>query len=350
MTISFIKPSISSEDLERLNYSVKSGWWAPGFFTHLAEKKLSQFLLTQVSIVNSCTSALHLALIVNGVKPGDEVITTPLSWVATSNVILWMGAKPVFADVDPDTGLIDLKEVKKKITRKTKAIIPVHLYGQMVDMRQLKKIAGKIPIIEDAAHALEAERDDIIPGQLGTACFSFHTAKNITCGNGGAITTKNPKLIEKLRRHGVINKNGRRIMTEMGYKYELTDFQAAMLIGQIDKLEENRVKRGIVFQRYEQAFGGLIKFPKRTGTHAYHLFVIWVKNRDKTRQKLKNLGIETSIHYSPIHLEPYYKKLGFKKGSFPIAEKMGREVIALPTYPMSSKQQNYIIKEVIKNV
>jgi dTDP-4-amino-4,6-dideoxygalactose transaminase len=324
---------------------VKSGWMVPGIFVHRFEKDLHRFVGKPAVMVNSCTSALHLALIMAGVEEGDEVITTPMSWVSTSNIILYLKAKPVFADVHPDTGLINPEEIKKKITKKTKAIIVVHLYGQLCDMKRIKKVAKKIPIIEDAAHALEVTRV-----QGFAACFSFHVAKNITCGNGGAIACKNPKRLERLRRHGVVNRKGKRVMLEMGYKYEPTDFQAALLIGQLKRIEKSRIKRKEVYQRYEQAFGGLIKFPARTGAHAYHLFVIWVKNRDKVRAKLLKKGIETSIHYSPIHLEPYYKKLGFKKGSFPIAEKMGREVISLPTYPMSLKQQNYIIKEVIKNV
>jgi dTDP-4-amino-4,6-dideoxygalactose transaminase len=276
------------------------------------------------------------------VKEGDEVITTPMSWVATSNVILYLKAKPVFADVCPDTGLIDPEEVRKKITHKTKAIIAVHLYGKLCDIKRLKKIAGKIPIIEDAAHAIEVTKL-----QGFAACFSFHAAKNITCGNGGMIVSKNPKLVKLIRRQGVINRRGKRVMVENGYKYEPTDFQAALLIGQLQRIEKNHIEREEVFRRYEEAFSGLIRFPDISGEHAYHLFVIWVKNRDKIRARLLKKGIETSIHYLPIHLEPYYQKLGFRKGSLPIAEKMGREVISLPTYPMSLKKQNHIIKEVL---
>ncbi len=351
MKIDFIKPNINNSDIQRMVKSVKSGWLAPGEYVSEFEEKLGKYLKGKAVMVNSCTSALHIALILAGIKEGDEVITTPLSWVATSNVILYMKAKPVFVDVEEFTGLIDPEEVRKKITRKTKAIIIVHLYGQMCDIVRLKKIAKGIPIIEDAAHALEAERDGYHPGQLGfAACFSFHVAKNITCGNGGVIVCKYPEKAKLIRRQGVINRNGKRVMIEFGYKYEPTDFQAALLIGQLKRIKKSHLERKKVFEKYKQAFGGIIKFPNQIGTHACHLFVIWVKNRDKIRKALLKKGTETSIHYSPIHLEPYYQKLGFKKGSLPIAEKLGSMTMSLPTYPMSKKQQDYIIKNVLKEV
>jgi UDP-4-amino-4-deoxy-L-arabinose-oxoglutarate aminotransferase len=163
-----------------MNQSIRTGWLVHGEYTHQFEQELNKFLNNTSFMTSSCTASLHMSLILAGVKEGDEVITTPISWVSTANVILYTGAKVVFADVEPETGLLDIEDVKKKITPKTKAIIVVHLYGQMADMVAFSKLG--IPIIEDAAHALEAERDGIKPGQLGlTACLSFHAAKNITC-------------------------------------------------------------------------------------------------------------------------------------------------------------------------
>lgn len=355
MKIEFLKPNINSQDIANMVRSVKSGWLVPGKHTEKFEHCLGEYLGGKTVMLSSCTAALHVSLIMAGIKPGDEVITTPLSWVATSNVILYMGAKVVFADVEPETGLIDPKEVKKHITKKTKAIIVVHTYGQMADMVELKRIAGKIRIIEDSAHSLEAKRDGFYPGQLGyAACFSFHAAKNITSGNGGAILVHDPARAKLIRRHGVANLHGKRVMLELGYKYEPTDFQAALLVGQLSRIESSHAKREEVFKRYREAFEGKLNFPKQVpnSTHACHMFIIWVdpKKRDLIREQLLELGIETSIHYPPIHLEPYYKKLGFRKGSFPIAERLGASTITLPTYALTRKQQDYIVKGVLSCV
>jgi len=294
-------------------------------------------------MTSSCTASLHMSLILAGVKKGDEVITTPMSWVSTANVIKYQGAKVVFADVDPLTGILDIEDVKKKLTKKTKAVIVVHLYGQMADMKEFSKLP--VPVIEDCAHALEAERDGIKPGQLGfTACFSFHAAKNITCGQGGAILTSDIEKCKLLVRDGVKNIDGKRVMLDWGYKYDSTDFQAALLIGQIERIKKSHAKRLKVYERYEEAFKGMC--PQRTGTHACHMFVIWVDplKRDSIRRRLAERGIDTSIHYQPIHKEPFYNS----KVSLPIAEKMGERIITLPTYAMTKKQQNYVIKEVQK--
>jgi len=349
MKVDFLKPGIRKEDIDRAVKSLKSGWLVPDKYTLEFEKKLGSYLGGEAVMVSSCTAALHIALILAGVGKGDEVITTPLSWVATANVILYCGAKPVFVDVDPRTGLIDIDKIK--VTKKTKAVIPVHLYGQMVDMRRLRRKVGKIHIIEDAAHALEAERDGICPGEKGTACFSFHAAKNITCGNGGAIVSQDSEYATLLRRHGVKNQDGKRVMLELGYKYEATDFQAALLIGQLDRVEETRLQRRRVFNRYRDAFEGKIDFPDEieNATHACHMFVIWVDpaKRDLIRQKLYKKGIQTSIHYEPIHLEPYYREMGFKAGMFPNTEKLGASTITLPTYALSKTKQDYVIKGVL---
>lgn len=341
MKIDFIKPNINESDIERMNEAIRSGWLAPGKYCEELEERLKEYLgVKYVKLTSSCTAALHAALILAGVKEGDEVITTPLSWVATSNVILYLKAKPVFSDVD-DTGCIDTRKIE--ITSKTKAIIAVDLYGQKADYKALKSFG--VPVIEDAAHCL-------MPVDGDYACFSFHAAKNLTCGNGGAIASNNP-IDERLFYHGVERIDGKRVMTDFGYKGEMTDFQAALLIGQLERIEETQRKRKEVFNRYYQklvaprsyevAYRGRV-WHRIDNPHAYHLFVTFCKNRDEVRKKLAKKGIETSIHYPAIHLEPYYQKLGFRKGSFPIAEKMAEEVISLPTYPqLTEEEQDYII-------
>ena len=362
--VSFLSPAINKEDIDLAIKSIRSGWLAPGPYTKEFENLLNDFLQVKgVAMLNSCTSALHLSLILAGVKTGDEVITTPLTYVATSNAILHCGATPIFVDVDSKTGLLDLKKIEKKITKKTKAIIPVHLYGQMINMRRLKKIADKyhLKIIEDAAHALEASRDGYRPGQLGfAACFSFHAAKNITSGQGGALASRflsNITQTKILRRDGVINKNDKRLMVDFGYKYDTADYQAALLIGQLKRIKHLHRERQIIYHRYEKAFAGtMVNFPKIENgvVHSYHMFVALVdfKKRDRIRKILSQKGIETSIHYSPVHLEPYYQKtFGYKKGDFPVAEKLGSMIITLPTYGnLSLKQQNYIINNLLNLV
>ncbi len=360
MNVSFLGPSVEEEDINRMVSSVRSGWMKPGKYTKEFEDNLANFLNVDGSVMtSSCTAALHMSLIIAGVKEGDEIITTPISYVATSNVILYQKAKIVFVDVDPNTGLIDLNKVEKAITKKTKAIIPVHLYGQMVDMIKLKSIVDKhnIAIIEDAAHAVEAKRDNISPGQNSlSACFSFHVAKNITSGQGGAITInnlENKKIAKLLIRDGVINtKDDKREMVMLGYKYDLTDFQAGMLIGQLDRIEDTHRRRRNVFKKYTEGFkdNPKISFPTiEDGVkHSNHMFVVWVdpEKRDRIRILLTEAGIENSIHYTPIHLEPFYREtFMYKEGDFPIAEKLGNSTITLPTHAnLTDEQIDYVIK------
>src|SRR3990167_4644394 len=198
MKVPFLQPDIRQSDINRMVSSIKTGWLVHGKQTQILEERLRNYLgAADVVMTGSCTAALHISLMLAGIKPGDEVITTPISWVATSNVILHRGAKVVFVDVDKETGLIDLNEVEKKINKKTKAIIPVHYCGEMVNMKKLSAFAKKhkIKVIEDSAHALESYRDGVRPGHLGfSSCLSFHAAKNITSGQGGAFVTSDKKL------------------------------------------------------------------------------------------------------------------------------------------------------------
>lgn len=353
MKVPFLKPGIIQEDIDRAVESIKTGWLVHGKYTNQFEKELDKFLDNNSFMTASCTASLHMSLILAGVRKGDEVITTAMSWVATANVAFYQGAKVVFADVDPATGILDLEDVKRKITFKTKAIIVVHLNGQMADMKKFAEFskASGIPVIEDAAHALEAQRDGIKPGQLGfSACFSFHSAKNITCGQGGAIVTNEIERCKLLVRDGVKNIDGKRVMLDFGYKYDSTDFQAALLIGQVQRLQKSHAKRTISFNRYIEAFKGKINFPEMTGVHACHMFVIWVDplKRDSIRRRLAEKGIDTSIHYPPIHKEPWYQENGYKNVSLPNTELIGASTITLPTYALTKKEQDYVIKEVLR--
>jgi dTDP-4-amino-4,6-dideoxygalactose transaminase len=349
MKVEFLKPAILSSDIRRMVESIRTGWLVRGSYTRTFEKELGAYMRGSCVVTSSCTASLHMALVLLGVKRGDEVITTPISWVATSNVILYQGAKVVFADVDSRTGILDIEDVKRKITPRTKAIILVHLYGQMADMRSFAKLG--VPVIEDAAHSLEAERDGLKPGEAGfAACLSFHAAKNLTSGQGGAIVTKNLAQCELLVRDGVQNIRDKRVMLDFGYKYDLTDFQAALLIGQLRRIQTSHAKRVEVFQRYEDGFAGKVDFPPRFGMHACHMFSILVppERRDGVRKNLAARGIQTSIHYNPIHLEPFYRRK--YKVALPAAEKFGASQITLPTYQLTKAQQNHVIRGVLEEL
>lgn len=366
MLVPFLSPSISAGDILRMISSIRTGWLVHGPYTDHFEKDLAAYFhAKKAAMVSSATAALHLSLILAGVSDGDEVITTPLSWVATSNVVLYQRAKVVFADVERDTGILDADDVERKITARTKAIIVVHAYGQMADMKRLSEIGKKhhIPVIEDAAHAIEAMRDGVRPGELGlAACLSFHAAKNITSGQGGAVIANDPMLVEKiklLRRDGVRNIDGKRVMLELGYKYDATDFQAALLIGQLKRIEKNHAIRATVFERYTELLKDIpnIRIPvlKPRSRHACHMFIVWVEpsRRDAIRAYMESRNVQTSIHYNPIHLEPYYRSLGFKPGDLPVAEELGASTITLPTHTsLTRRQQRYVIqilKEALSN-
>ena len=259
--IEFYKHNLTKDDLTTANEVMRSIFLTTGPMVEKFEKKFAQYLnIAEVVGLTSCTGALHLALLRHGIGPGDEVITTPMTFVATATAILQAGATPVFVDVCPKNGLLLPEAVETAITKKTKAIIPVHLYGRMVDMRGFAVLAKKynLVLIEDAAHCIEGVRDGIRPGQLSdAACFSFYATKNITCGEGGALACKSEEDASWYRsaRHHGISKNASSRYTKkyehwdmemMGWKYNMDDIQAALLINQIDSLNDyNRQRQDI---------------------------------------------------------------------------------------------------------
>ncbi len=361
MRIPFLNPHIEPSDITAVTKVLKSGWLANGPELRSFEEKLATYLGLPFIVANSSgTAGLHTALLSAGVGPGDEVITTPLSFWATSNVVLFVGAKLVFVDVEPETGLISVPEIEKAITKRTKAIIPVHLYGQMADMRAIAKLARKykLKVIEDAPHALEASRDGVRPGELSFAsCFSFHAAKNITAGEGGAVGVHTKKMADEVK---LLNDSGSdrsgtiRHMTRLGYKYSMTNMQGAMLLGQLERIDREWVKRKKIYEYYSKSFENVpgIQLLKvvSNAKHAYHMFTIVVdsKKRDAIRKCLREAGVPADIHYNPIHLEPYYKKLGYKKGMYPHAERIGLGTITLPLYTRLTKsEQDFVIATTI---
>ncbi len=304
--------------------------------------------------VTSCTGALHLSLLALGIRPGDEVITTPMTFVATASAIVEAGAKPVFVDVESDTGNLDADKVEAAITSRTKAIVPVHLYGLMCDMVKLRAIADRhgLRIIEDAAHCIEGERDGIRPGQLSdVACFSFFATKNLTCGEGGALVTDNSELFEKLRLlrlHGITRTSIDRFrqgyehwdMVTLGWKYNMDNIQAAMLLPQCDRIESNLTKRQELSDYYQRLLKTIpyltVPATRPQSRHARHLFTVWVPkdHRDTLIGYLQSRGVGLSVNYRAIHLLSYFSDLtGNRRGDFPSAEQIGDCTISLPFYP-----------------
>ena len=362
MQVKFLKTNINAGDLKRLIMAVRSGQLISGPYSQELEQGCRSYFDAPVAVfMNSATAALHTSLIIAGVTAGDEVITTPVSWVATANVILLCGATPVFVDVEPETGLMDVTKVEAVITPKTKAIIPVHLYGQMVDMKALSAIAKKhkLPIIEDAAHAFEATREGIKPGDLSfSACFSFHATKNLAAGQSGMLVTHNSEHEETIR--AIINQGvvrdaaGLRHMTMFGYKYASSDIQAALLVGQLARLQTSHAQRLALHERYEALLrerdlrGVTLLKRLPNADHGAHLFTLRVPAAKRLAliQAMAKRGAPAHVHYAPIHLEPYYQtRFGFTRGSLPQAEALGDAILTLPLYSkLTHAEQDHVVE------
>jgi dTDP-4-amino-4,6-dideoxygalactose transaminase len=302
--------------------------------------------------VNSGTSALHLPLICAGVGPGDEVITVPMTFIATSWAISYCGAKPVFVDVDPVTATMDPAKVEAAITPRTKAILPVHLYGQPADLEALMEISRRrgIPLIEDCAQAHGAKYRGQGVGTFGIAgCYSFYPGKNLGAfGEGGAIVTNDDALAARMRALRDHAQCRRYHHSEIGYNYRMDGIQGAVLgvkLKHIDRWTETRC--GFA-ERYLSLLAGLpiqLPTPVADRKHVWHLFVIQHPQRDALRTKLESMRVHTGLHYPvPLHLQEAYSSLGYKEGDFPVAEKIANQCVSLPLFAeMTLQQQNAVI-------
>ncbi|HWI17203.1 MAG TPA: DegT/DnrJ/EryC1/StrS family aminotransferase [Vicinamibacterales bacterium] len=369
MKVEFYRHSLQEEDIQRLADVCRGVFLTTGKEVKEFEEKFAAYLGAQYCVgLTSATAGLHIALLAFDVGPGDEVITTPMTFAATSNTIFFTGATPVFVDVEPATGLMDMDLLERAITPKTKAIIAVHLYGQMVDMRRLKSIADRhgLKIIEDCAHAIESERDGVRPGQLSDAsCFSYYATKNITCGEGGSVVTNSQAVNDKLRllrQHGLSTNAADRYagaykhwdIELLGWKYNMTNLQAALLIGQIARIESLWAKREAISQRYEAGFAGVagVSFPiVMPGTKsARHLFTIWVdpSRRDEVLADLQAREVGVAVNYRAVHLLKYYQeRLALPRGTFPVTERIGDSTLTLPLYPsLGEPEVDFVIESV----
>jgi UDP-4-amino-4,6-dideoxy-N-acetyl-beta-L-altrosamine transaminase len=340
------------------------------------EEAFAQYVGAQYAVaVANGTAALHLSAIVLDVKPGDNVITTPITFAASANCVRYCGGNVTFADIDPDTAIIDIDAIKEILESSPKGsyqgIIPVDFAGYPVDLEKLRKLADEygLWIIEDACHAPGGYVIDSagIKQYCGNgkyaelSIFSFHPVKHITTGEGGMITTNDKNLYQKLlmlRSHG-ITKNPD-LMTEnhggwyyqmqmLGYNYRLPDINAALGISQLKQAATGIKRRQEIAKMYDAAFSGTIQTinPAVNVNHAYHLYIIQVKNRKEMYNKLRERGIFAQVHYIPVHCLPYYQNSGYKKGSMPYAEKYYEQCLSLPMYPaMNNEEVEYVINNV----
>ena len=363
--IHIASPLIGEEEKKAVEEVLSSGMLAQGPKVREFEEAFSRYIGSGHAIAaNNGTTALHAALLACGIKRGDEVITTPFSFIATANSVLYCGAKPVFADISEKTFNIDPEKIKDKITKKTKALLIVHLYGMPCEMKGILEICEEhnLRLIEDACQAHGAEYKGKKVGSFGdAACFSFYPTKNMTTGEGGMITTNDMEVAEKamlLREHGSKVRYHHEIL---GYNYRMTDIAAAIGIEQLKKLDKMNEKRRANAEIYKSELKNLkgitLPFVPGYAKHVFHQYTIRInKNSKRTRdqlvQELKNSGIGTGIHYHlPIHLQPLYKKmLKIKSGAFPISEKAANEVLSLPVHQSLKKEEVRYIAEKVKEI
>ena len=373
----FARPDISQAAIDEVIACLKSGWITTGPRSQQFEQDLAAYLHAPYALcLNSGTAGLHLALMCLDLQPGDEVITTPFTFVATLNTIVHAGGKPVLVDIDPLTYNIDINHIEAAITSRTRAILPVHFAGLPVDCDPLYALAKKysLTIIEDCAHAIGAHYKEIPLGSFGDLqVFSFHPNKNMTTGEGGVVTCRNSEWAERissLRFHGIsqpafdrFTKKGQQHyqVTAPGFKYNMLDLQAALGLHQLKSLEHFIERRTLLAQRYLSAFAEwpqwqLQQAPHYSHRHAWHLFAPLINrvtagmDRDTFMQRMKEENIGTGLHYAVIHLHPYYQKtFGFKEGDFPFAENVASRIVSLPLFPtMTLEDQNRVIKAVAK--
>ena len=360
----FSQPDIGQAEIDEVVDTLRSGWITSGPKTKEFERRFAEYVGARHAIaVNSCTAALHIALAAAGIGPGDEVITSPLTFCSTANVIVHLGGTPVFADIGEDHN-IDPSEIERRITPRTKAIIPVHYSGQPCRMDKILACARNhnLPVIEDAAHAVGAKYRGRMIGTIGdVTAFSFYAIKNMTTGEGGMITTDDDELAERMRLlslHGISKDAWKRYTSEgswyyeviyAGYKYNMTDIQAALGIHQLARLEQFLKVRSKYVAMYNEAFGEMPEIQTPIAhtdvRHAWHLYVIQldlerlVINRAQFIEALRAENIGTSVHFIPVHLHPYYRQtFGHKRGDFPSAERIYDRIVSLPLYPKMTEE------------
>lgn len=366
---------IDKSDIKEVIKVLKSGWVTQGPNIARFENALCKYTGAKYAVaVSNGTASLHIACLSAGIKSGDEVITSPITFLASANCVLYCGGRPVFADVDRTTANIEASQITRHITDKTKALIPVHYSGQPCDMEKIRNIAreNNLLVIEDAAHALGAKYKDTKVGSCkysDMTILSFHPVKHITTGEGGAVLTNNEKLYKKLikfRNHGIsqtdyLNEPHGKWYYEMqylGFNYRITDMQAALGLSQLKKLNRFVSRRREIVKKYKNAFKNNEYFdiPEEEdyAFSSYHLYPIRLKDKFVNRKKdifsiMREKGLGVQVHYIPLYKQPYYQSIGFKDKICPNAEDFYKREISLPIYPkMNNSDINFVIKTIFK--
>lgn len=370
--IPYGRQHIDDEDIQAVVEALRSDWLTTGPKVAEFEETFAQCVGAKYAVaVSSGTAALHSAMYALGVGPGDEVIVPPMTFAASANCIVYQGGTPVFADVEPDTLLIDPIQVERKITPRTKAIIAVDYAGQPCNYDELQSISNNynIPLVADACHALGGGHSGRRVGSLADLnAFSLHPVKHITTGEGGVITTDNEKFASRMklfRNHGIDSDHYQREkegswayqMIDLGYNYRLTDFQCALGLSQLKKLDQWVARRREIASRYDAAFNGVTSVrPLKVMPnvdHAYHLYVVRVpaKEREQIFRSLRAEGIGVNVHYRPVYLHPFYRqRFGTKSGLCPEAERAYEEIITLPIFPGMTDEMAETVIEAVKRI
>ncbi len=375
--IPYGRQHITEDDIQAVVDTLKSDYLTQGPKIAEFEQAFADYVGAKYAVaVSNGTAALHLNAIALNVKPGDKVITTPITFVASANCVRYCGGEVIFGDIDPETYLLDIKHVREileaDVQREIKGIIPVNFAGRVVDMQAFRQLADEFGcwIIEDACHSpggffLDSDQKQVMSGSgqyADLAIFSFHPVKHIAAGEGGMITTKNEELYQKilnLRTHGIQQDPSNRIyddslwyyeMQELGYNYRLTDMQAALGRSQLSRAEEGLSRRRELANRYFDFFKNKSYVLGQSGViegHAYHLYVLEVRQRKELHKCLRDLEIFAQIHYIPAHLMPYYRQFGWKEGDLPNAEKYYSQCISIPMFPsLSNEEQRFVMDKI----
>lgn len=370
-------PAIGEEELAEVLDTIKSGWLGTGPKTGRFEREFAEYLNVKHCVaVSSCTAALHLSMLAAGIKPGDEVIVPAMTFCSTANAVIHAGAKPVFADIELPGMTIDPSDVKKKITPKTRAILPVHFHGRPADMDALRSLADrhKLTLIDDAAHAIESRYHGKAMGHLGDiTCFSFYITKNMTTVEGGMVATGREEWADRIKilaLHGMSKDAWARFsdkgykhyeVVSAGFKYNMTDLQASFGLHQLRRLEQNLARREAIWKTYNHAFTHaftgvpllLPPDPAPDTRHARHIYAVRITDdsplsRDELMDNLYKRNIGTGVHYTALHLHRYYREtFGYKEGDFPNTEAVGASTLSLP---LSAKLTDNDVQDVIDAV
>ncbi|MEC1422626.1 DegT/DnrJ/EryC1/StrS family aminotransferase [Bacillus subtilis] len=371
-------PLIGKEEIQEVTETLESGWLSKGPKVQQFEKEFAAFVGAKHAVaVNSCTAALFLALKAKGIGPGDEVITSPLTFSSTANTIIHTGATPVFADIDENTLNIDPVKLEAAVTPRTKAVVPVHFGGQSCDMDAILAVAQNhgLFVLEDAAHAVYTTYKQRMIGSIGDAtAFSFYATKNLATGEGGMLTTDDEELADKIRvlsLHGMSKAAWNRYSSNgswyyevesPGYKMNMFDLQAALGLHQLKRLDDMQKRREEIAGRYQTAFqqipGLITPFVHDDGRHAWHLYVLQVdeKKAGVTRSEMitalkDEYNIGTSVHFIPVHIHPYYQKqFGYKEADFPNAMNYYKRTLSLPLYPSMSDDDVHDVIEAVRDI